>query len=61
MENKHTVLFIFQHNSGRSQIAEAYLQKFAGDQFQIEIAGLEPAEKFNPLVLEVMKEVGFDV
>jgi len=35
MITKHTVLFIYQHNSGRSQIAEAYLQKFMGDQFRL--------------------------
>ena len=61
MEKKHNILFICQHNSGRSQIAEAYLKKFAGDHFQIESAGLEPAEKVNPLVVEVMKEEGFDL
>jgi arsenate reductase len=61
MDQKLKILFICQHNSGRSQIAEAYLKKFAGDQLQIESAGLEPAEKVNPLVLEVMKEAGFDL
>jgi arsenate reductase len=61
MEQKPKVLFICQHNSGRSQIAEAYLKRFAGDQLQIESAGLEPAGKVNPLVVEVMKEEGFDL
>ena len=54
-------LFICQHNSGRSQIAEAYLKRFAGDRFEIESAGLQPAENVNPLVVEVMKEEGFDL
>jgi arsenate reductase len=56
MGKKLKILFICEHNSGRSQIAEAYLKKFAGDQFQIESAGLEPAGKVNPLVVKVMKE-----
>jgi arsenate reductase len=61
MEMKSKILFICQHNSGRSQIAEAYLKKFVGDQFQIESAGMEPAERVNPLVVEIMKEEGFDL
>jgi arsenate reductase len=55
------VLFICQHNSGRSQIAEAYLKQIAGEAFTVESAGLEPAEKVNSLVVEVMKEEGFDL
>ncbi|MFH1984414.1 MAG: arsenate reductase ArsC [Pseudomonadota bacterium] len=58
---KPKILFICQHNSGRSQMAEAYLRKFAGDYFEIESAGLVPAEKVNPLVVEVMKEEGVDL
>jgi len=61
MKKKIKVLFICQHNSGRSQIAEAYLRKFHGDLFDIESAGLEPAEAVNPLVVEVMKEAGIDL
>lgn len=55
------VLFICRHNSGRSQIAEAYLRKFAGEKIHVESAGLEPAERVNPLVVAVMKEEGIDL
>jgi arsenate reductase len=61
MRKKRRVLFICVHNSGRSQIAEAYLRKFHGDHFDIESAGLVPAEAVNPLVVRVMQEVGFDL
>jgi arsenate reductase len=61
MSGKRKILFICQHNSGRSQIAEAYLKQFAGDALEIESAGLEPAERVNPLVVDVMKEEGFDL
>jgi arsenate reductase len=61
MSPKRKILFICQHNSGRSQIAEAYLKKFAGESFFIESAGLEPAEAVNPLVVEVMKGEGIDL
>ena len=61
MEDEIKILFICQHNSGRSQIAEAYLKQMAGDQFHIQSAGLEPGEGVNPLVVEVMREEGFDL
>jgi arsenate reductase len=58
---RNNILFICRHNSGRSQMAEAYLQKFGGDKFHVESAGFEPAEQVNPLVVEVMKEEGIDL
>jgi arsenate reductase (thioredoxin) len=61
MASKTKVLFICQHNSGRSQIAEAYLRSLYGDHFNIESAGLEPAQAVNPLVVRVMAEVGVDL
>ncbi len=57
---KKRVLFVCIHNSGRSQMAEAFLQLLAGDRFEAESAGLEPAS-LNPLVVEVMKEIGIDI
>lgn len=61
MDQKQTVLFICQHNSGRSQIAEAYLKQLAGDYFEVESAGLEPAQDVNPIVVEVMREESIDL
>lgn len=61
MENKPKILFICQFNSGRSQIAEAYLRNFAGEHFVVESAGFEPAVSVNPLVVEVMREEGIDL
>jgi arsenate reductase len=61
MKSPIKILFICQHNSGRSQIAEAYLRKIAGEDVFIESAGLEPSESVNPLVVEVMKEEGIDL
>jgi arsenate reductase (thioredoxin) len=61
MDSKTKILFICQHNSGRSQIAEAYLRSLYGDHFDIESAGLEPAMAVNPLVIRVMSEIGVDL
>ena len=58
--SKKRVLFICVHNSARSQMAEAFLKQLAGDKFEVESAGLEPG-KLNPIVVEVMKEVGIDI
>ena len=54
------VLFICGHNSGRSQMAEAFLKDMAGDRIDVESAGLEP-KPVNPLVIEVMQEIGYDL
>ncbi len=61
MNPQHKILFICQHNSGRSQVAEAYLKKFAGEGFVVDSAGLDPADGINPLVVEVLKENGIDL
>ena len=58
--NKKRVLFVCVHNSARSQMAEAFLNRMAGDTCTAESAGLE-AGKLNPVVVEVMKEVGIDI
>jgi len=58
---KTRILFICRHNSGRSQIAEAYLKQMGEHDFYVESAGLEPADSVNPLVIEVMKEEGIDL
>jgi arsenate reductase (thioredoxin) len=57
---KMKVLFVCVHNSARSQMAEAFLNQLAGDQFFAESAGFEPGT-LNPLVIEVMKETGIDI
>ncbi|MDK2825951.1 protein tyrosine phosphatase [Methanolobus vulcani] len=59
-KNKINVLFICIRNSGRSQIAEAYLKKIGGERFEVESAGYKP-EPINSLVLKVMEEDGFDL
>ena len=61
MANKAKILFICQHNSGRSQMAEAFLKEFYGDHFEIASAGLEPAPEVNSVVVRVMDELGFDL
>jgi arsenate reductase len=58
--DKIKVLFLCVHNGARSQMAEAYLKKFAGDYFEAESAGLEPG-RLNPLAVAAMQEEGIDI
>lgn len=58
--NKIKVLFLCVHNSARSQMAEAFLIKIGGENFEVESAGLEPG-KLNPLAIKVMAEDGIDI
>ena len=55
------VLFLCGHNSARSQMAEAFLKKIGREAFEVESAGLELADRINPLVVEAMKEIGIDL
>ena len=57
---KIKILFVCIHNSARSQMAEAFLNRLAGDRFLAQSAGLEPGV-LNPLAVEVMREAGIDI
>jgi arsenate reductase len=58
--NKPNVLFLCTGNSARSQMAEAFLRKFAGDRYEVYSAGLEPSV-VNPYAIRVMEEIGVDM
>ena len=58
---KPTVLFLCTGNSARSQMAEGLLRAKAGDRYQVESAGTDPAAVVNPLAVEVMREIGIDI
>ena len=57
---KTKVLFICNHNTARSQMAEAFVNRYCGDSFEAESAGLKP-QALNPLAIEAMAEVGIDI
>jgi len=57
---RETVLFICNHNAGRSQMAEALLRRMHGDRFEPFSAGTEP-RPVNPYVVRVMAEQGIDI
>jgi protein-tyrosine-phosphatase len=56
-----TILFVCVENAGRSQMAEGFFKKYAPSRFKTVSAGTKPAYQLNPIVVEVMKEVGIDI
>ncbi len=56
----YKILFVCIHNSARSQMAEAFLNKYANGELTAESAGIE-AGKMNLNVVKVMQEAGIDL
>jgi len=54
------VLFLCTGNSARSQIAEAVLNRKGRGRFGAESAGSHPAERVNPLAIQVMRDAGME-
>jgi arsenate reductase len=57
---KTKVLFVCERNNARSQMAAAFMNKYAGYRFDAESAGLKPG-KLNPYAIEAMAEIGIDI
>ena len=57
-----TVCFACVHNAGRSQMAAAFFGEIANpDRARAVSAGTAPSDSINPVVAEVMAELGFDL
>jgi protein-tyrosine-phosphatase len=48
-------------NAGRSQMAEAFFEKYGKGKFDVISAGTIPSTKLNPIVVSVMAEIGIDM
>jgi len=55
------ILFVCVENAGRSQMAEGFFRKYLPKGFEPISAGTKPSNKVNPIVIQVMKEVGIDI
>ncbi|GAA0482433.1 low molecular weight phosphatase family protein [Microbacterium aurantiacum] len=55
------VLFICQHNAGRSQLGAALLELDGGKRFTAASAGLSPADEVNPAVAASLRELDVDI
>ena len=56
-----TVLFLCQHNAGRSQLGAALLEILAEGDYIATSAGISPADAVNPAVAETVAELGLDI
>ena len=55
------VLFVCVHNSGRSQMAEAFFNHLAQGRATAVSAGTQPEGQVNPTVVQAMAELGIDL
>lgn len=55
-----TIIFICNHNSARSQIAEGWMRHLSNGRITIRSAGVHP-DTLNPLAIRVMAEIGIDI
>ncbi|MBD5605902.1 MAG: low molecular weight phosphatase family protein [Candidatus Eremiobacteraeota bacterium] len=60
-DGKPFILFVCKHNTGRSQMAEAFFRRFAGDTVEVASAGTIAADRPDPGVVAVMAEVDMDI
>ncbi|MHB8152732.1 MAG: arsenate-mycothiol transferase ArsC [Vulcanimicrobiaceae bacterium] len=56
-----SVLFVCKHNTGRSQMAEAYLRHFCGDAVDVSSAGTIAASLPDAGVVAAMADDGIDI
>jgi len=56
-----TVLFVCIHNSGRSQMAEAFFNQLAKGKARALSAGTAPDTAVDSTVVEAMREMGIDI
>lgn len=61
IKTKKTMLFVCVENAGRSQMAEGFFRKYAPEGYEPVSAGTKPVSQINPLVIQVMDEIGIDI
>jgi arsenate reductase (thioredoxin) len=60
-DGKPVVLFLCNHNAGRSQMAMGFFTRLAGNAAVAWSGGAEPKGEINPAVIAVMAERGIDL
>ena len=58
MSGHGEILFVCVENAGRSQMAQAFAEKFG---LKASSAGTVPSNRVNPVVVEAMRERGIDL
>ncbi|MDC8453515.1 MAG: arsenate reductase ArsC [Candidatus Nitrosotalea sp.] len=55
------ILFACIENAGRSQMAEGFFKKYTPKGWSAMSGGTSPKSYINPIVIQVMQEVGIDI
>src|SRR4030095_11324448 len=61
MTDVKKLLFVCVENSNRSQMAQAFASIYGGDGIKAFSAGSKPSGIINPLAIESMKEMNYDL
>jgi arsenate reductase len=61
LAGRRKVLFACRQNACRSQMAAGFARLYAGDRLDVASAGSNPAQQVNPMMIEVMQELGIDM
>jgi arsenate reductase len=59
--NSRAVLFVCVHNSGRSQMAEEFLNRMSNGRATAQSAGTFPGDSINQTVAQAMSELDIDL
>jgi arsenate reductase len=61
VDKPYNVLFLCTHNSARSVLAEAIMNKVGAGKFAAYSAGSQPRGEINPNTLKLLKGLGYDI
>jgi protein-tyrosine-phosphatase len=61
LKSEKIILFVCVENAGRSQMAEGFFNNSPPEGYRAVSAGTKPVSQINPVVIDVMKQVGIDI
>ena len=61
LKSEKIILFVCVENAARSQMAEGFFNKSPPEGYKAVSGGTKPVSQINPVVINVMNEVGIDI